>query len=100
MDKHTVLTQLRANAEQIRRRFSVKMLSVFGSVAREAAGQAGDVDVLVGFQQKAEFDLFTDLKFYLEDLLSANVDVVTEKTLRPQIRQAIERQTYPCRVMN
>jgi len=92
MDKQMVLTKLKANAEQIRRQFSVKTLSVFGSVAREAPGEPADVDVLVGFQQKADFDHFMDLKFYLEDLLSANVDLVTEKALRPQIRQAIERE--------
>jgi predicted nucleotidyltransferase len=31
-----------------------------------------------------------DLKFYLEELLGTNVDLVTEKALRPQVRQAIE----------
>jgi len=31
-------------------------------------------------------------KFYLEDLLGAQVDLVTDKALRPQVRQAIERE--------
>ena len=31
-----------------------------------------------------------DLQFYLEDLLGARVDLVTESALRPQVRRAIE----------
>jgi predicted nucleotidyltransferase len=31
-----------------------------------------------------------DLKFYLEELLGTSVDLVTDKALRPQVRQAIE----------
>jgi len=48
-----------------------------------------DVDILVVFDQKATFDLFMDLKFYLEELLGTSVDPVTDKALRPHVRQAI-----------
>lgn len=92
MDKQTVLERLEANAEQIRQRFSVRALSVFGSVARDAGGDTSDVDVLVAFEQKASFDGFMDLKFYLEDLLGTAVDLVTEKALRPQMRQRIKQE--------
>jgi predicted nucleotidyltransferase len=33
-----------------------------------------------------------ELKFYLEDLLGTGVDLVTEKALRPEVRQAIEEE--------
>jgi len=46
----------------------------------------------VVFDQKANFDGFMELKFYLEDLLGTGVDLVTDKALRPQVRQAIERE--------
>jgi hypothetical protein len=46
----------------------------------------------VAFNEKATFDLFMDLKFYLEELLGTEVDLVTEKALRLQIRQAIEQE--------
>jgi len=38
------------------------------------------------------FDGFMDLKFYLEDLLHKQVDLVTEQALRPQLRSAIEEE--------
>jgi len=92
MDKRTVLTQLTNSVEEIRRRFSVKAISVFGSIARDEATENSDVDVLVTFNQKATFDLFMDLKFYLEDLLGTGVDLVTDKALRPQVRKAIKQE--------
>jgi predicted nucleotidyltransferase len=92
MSRKTVLSKLRRNIRVIRRRFAVKGLSVFGSIARNEATRRSDVDVLVEFRDKATFDLFMDLKFYLEDLLGTGVDLVTDKALRPEIRQEIERE--------
>jgi len=90
MDKQVLLKRLSGKAEEIRRRFSVKTLSIFGSAARGEMADGSDVDILVTFDQKASFDLFMDLKFYLEELLGTSVDLVTDKALRPQVRQAIE----------
>jgi len=93
MDKQVVLTKLTSRIEEIRRRFSVKALAIFGSIVRDEAADNSDVDVLVQFNQKASFDLFMDLKFYLEELLQTRVDLVTDKALRPQVRRAIERES-------
>jgi len=92
MDKKVVLEKLSAGAEEMRRMFRVKRLSVFGSVARGEASENSNIDVLVAFEQRATFDLFMELKFYLEDLLGTGVDLVTEKALRPEVRQAIEEE--------
>ena len=92
MNKQTVLARLESKSSEIRDRFSVKSLSVFGSVARNKATRKSDVDILVEFKDKATFDLFMDLKFYLEDLLGTGVDLVTDKALRPEIRQEIEQE--------
>lgn len=92
MNKHAALTRLKDSAEEIRQHFSVKSLSVFGSIARDETTDNSDVDVLVVFDQKASFDVFMDLKFYLEELLGTGVDLVTDKALRPQVRKAIEQE--------
>ena len=92
MDRQTVLMRLKENLEQIRQQFSVERLSVFGSVIRDEAGEDSDVDVLVVFERKANFDIFMDLKFYLEELLGMGVDLVTENALRPQVWRAIEQE--------
>ena len=90
MDKQVILKRLSSKIEEIRKRFSVKTLSIFGSAARGDMADGSDVDILVAFDQKASLDLFMDLKFYLEELLGTSVDLVTDKALRPRVRQAIE----------
>lgn len=92
MERKVILEKLKAGAEEMRGLFQVKRLSVFGSVARGEAGDDSDIDVLVAFEQRATFDLFMELKFYLEDLLGIGVDLVTDKALRPEVRQAIEKE--------
>ncbi len=92
MDKHVIIRKLRGCIGEIRQRFSVETLAIFGSTVRDEAADNSDVDVLVVFDKKADFDLFMDLKFYLEDLLGTQVDLVTDKALRPQVRRAIERE--------
>jgi len=92
MSKRTVLKKLTDHFDEIRKQFSVEMLSIFGSVARNQAKGKSDVDILVVFNKKATFDLFMDLKFYLEELLGTKVDLVTDKALRPQIRLAIQQE--------
>jgi uncharacterized protein len=90
MTREEIITVLRGRLEEIRRRFSVRSISLFGSVVRGKARRESDIDVLVVFEGKATFDAFMDLKFYLEELLAARVDLVTDNALRPQVRRAIE----------
>jgi len=71
-------------------KLGVKTLAVFGSVARDEARQDSDVDILVEFQDKATFDGYMDLKFFLEDLLGRPVDLVTKKSIRPRLKTQIE----------
>jgi predicted nucleotidyltransferase len=89
--KEDAIRVLRERLGEIQQRFGVGRLSLFGSVVRGQARQDSDIDVLVAFEGKATFDAFMDLKFYLEDLLGARVDLVTDKALRPQVRREIER---------
>jgi len=92
MNKQAILARLADNLEEMQQRFSVRALSIFGSAARDEAADNSDVDVLAAFDKKANFDVFMDLKFYLEELLGTGVDLVTDKALRPQLRQAIEQE--------
>ena len=92
MNKQAILVRLADNLEEMQQRFSVRAFSIFGSAARDGATDNSDVDVLVAFDKKANFDVFMDLKFYLEELLGTGVDLVTDKALRPEIRQTIEQE--------
>jgi len=74
------------------REFGVHDLALFGSVARDEAEEASDIDILVAFDGPATADRYFGLQFYLEDLLGRPVDLVTDKALRPELRPFIERE--------
>jgi predicted nucleotidyltransferase len=57
MKRDEVLRILAANRERFKD-FSVESLSIFGSVAKDEASDASDVDVLVHFQEGARVGLF------------------------------------------
>ena len=71
------------------RELGVKSLAIFGSVARDEATHASDVDILVEFEGPATFDAYMETRFYLEDLLGMRVDLVTRQALRPRIQPYI-----------
>ncbi|MGB7413140.1 MAG: nucleotidyltransferase family protein [Thermosynechococcaceae cyanobacterium] len=80
------------NYEQSIKGFGIASLSIFGSVARDEAHFDSDIDILVDFLEAPTFDRYMDLKFYLEDCLGKSVDLVSYKMLKPQIRQAVEKE--------
>ena len=92
MNRETVLALLRAHLPELRERFGVQQLRLFGSVARGTALPDSDVDVLVGFDGPATAKRYFGVQFYLEDLLQRPVDLVTEKALRERLRPYVERE--------
>ncbi|WP_406660396.1 nucleotidyltransferase family protein [Methanolobus sp. ZRKC3] len=86
------LSLLKEHENVVKERFGVKKIGIFGSFARKEAHSGSDVDILVEFEEgKKTFDNFMDLKFYLEDLFSRNVDLVIETSIKPQLRANIMR---------
>jgi len=84
----TVLQTLREQP-QLFETFQIKSLALFGSVARDQANAASDLDFLIEFEGAATFDRYMDLKFSLEDLFGKPVDLVTRRSLKPQIADAV-----------
>jgi predicted nucleotidyltransferase len=83
-------TLLRHKAE-LRKRFKVKSIGVFGSYVRGVQKRGSDVDVLVEFEEDAEigFFKFLDLEEFLSHLLGVKVDLVMKDALKPYIGKRI-----------
>ena len=90
MNKQQAIQSLSQNKAVLTQRFGVTRLALFGSTARNAATDNSDVDILVSFDGVATSQRYFGVQFYLEDLLGCSVDLVTEKALRPELRQYIE----------
>jgi len=94
MGRDDVLALLMAHRSEIES-FGVESLRLFGSVARGEAATDSDVDLLVSFRQTPTFSGYMKLRIFLEDLLGAQVDLITESGLREGVRPFVEKDALP-----
>jgi predicted nucleotidyltransferase len=92
MNRSQALQILATNKAILAKRFHVSRLALFGSFARNAAREDSDIDIIIGFEGPATSDRYFGAQFFLEDLLGRNVDLVTEKALRAELRPFIEKE--------
>ena len=90
MRRDEIVATLRDHRSDLER-FGVRSLRLFGSTARNEASSGSDVDLLVDFQKAPTYSEFMRLRIFLEDLLGAEVDLVTESGLRQQVRPFVEK---------
>ncbi len=92
MRRDEAIGLIRPHLPALRRRFGVRELAVFGSVARNEAAAASDVDVLVEFDGPTTFDGYFGVKEALEAILATRADLATPAMLKPRVRQEVERE--------
>ena len=88
----TTLTELRSRRDEIievARARGASRVRVFGSVARGDATGAGDIDFLVDLEPDRNLLDLGGLLMDLQDLLQRDVDVVTERGLRPRVAERV-----------
>lgn len=89
MKRKDAIEILSARRSDLHREFGVRSLALFGSVARDEAGEGSDVDVLVEFDRPTGLFGLIRLQQHLEVLLGCKVDVGTAAGLRPRIRERV-----------
>lgn len=67
----------------------IKTIAVFGSVARNEARPASDVDVLVEFDRPIGLFEFAGVQRHLSELLGVRVDLITPKGLKPHYKEHV-----------
>ncbi len=76
-------------------RCGIRNIRVFGSFARGEAGPNSDLDLLVEYVPGHGGFAFIEFCQQVEELLQRKVDVVTEKSLHPIIREKVIAQALP-----
>jgi predicted nucleotidyltransferase len=80
---------LRSQLPQLRTRFHVSYLGLFGSYVRGIPKKDSDLDVLVEFAEEPGLFKFMELENHLSELLGVKVDLVMRGTLKPLIGRRI-----------
>ena len=80
---------LRQHIPEIREKYSVSYLGVFGSYIRGEQKEDSDLDILVEFDETPGLLKYIELEYYLSDLLGVKVDLVTRTGLKPNIGKRV-----------
>lgn len=90
--KQEILSLIKALQGEMKQRYKVKEIGVFGSVVRGEHQQTSDIDVLVDFEEGADLFDLVGLGLFLEEKLGQKVDVVPKRALREEIKGAILKE--------
>jgi predicted nucleotidyltransferase len=85
--KNTLAVQKR----ELRQKYRVKEIGIFGSYVRGEQKKRSDVDLLVEFEEPSDLTLldFVRLENYLSEILGVKVDLVEKNALKPRIGKRI-----------
>ena len=95
--KPRVLALLEKHMPELRERFGVETLGIFGSVARGEDTPDSDVDMLYLFQENAgSMNTIIPLMQYLEELFDRRVDMVSLNFISPLIETQVKADAILC----
>ena len=90
--KEDILSKLKENLPEIRERFFIDTLGIFGSVSWGEDTAESDVDVLYRFLEGGcSYDAFLDLADYLEELFQRKVDLVSLDFIDQYVKPYVEK---------
>ena len=87
-----IVATIQAHKEELRD-LEVKRLGLFGSFLKGNPKRGSDLDFLVAFR-KPSFDNYMGLKFLLEKIFRKKVDLVTERSLKPDFKYVKKEALY------
>ncbi len=77
---------------ELKNRYHVKNLSLFGSYVRGEERDDSDIDILVDFEVTPDLLTFIELEEFLSDNLKKSVDLVPVRKLKPSLKEQILKE--------
>jgi predicted nucleotidyltransferase len=90
LNRETILKFLKEHKEMFQSKYQIKKLGLFGSYAKGEENHQSDIDILV--DMPSSFDLYYDLKEFLEEALNRSIDLGLEKSMRAFILDSIQEE--------
>lgn len=93
MQKQDILNYLKSNQEYYHNQFGVQFIGLFGSFARDEANENSDIDILYKIEKHKKLSMFKYLELtkQLEANLHKKIDLVRDETLKPQLKNYIQK---------
>ena len=90
LSKESIKQSLLDNQKTLRK-YGVKRIGLFGSYVRGTASIKSDIDIIVELE-RLTFRDYMGLALFLEDLFKRDVDLVTATSMKPHLKQYIEKE--------
>jgi predicted nucleotidyltransferase len=90
-----VRSELRAILPELRARWPIASLGVFGSYVRGEQGEDSDLDLLVDLDRPVSLFTFLEMEEEIGRRLGLRVEMVTRPALRPYAGDSILRELVP-----
>ena len=78
--------------DELKEKYNIKNIGIFGSFIRGEQNARSDVDILVEFNKLPDIFLLIDLEEYLKKLLHKKVDLVRKSAIRPELKDDISKE--------
>jgi uncharacterized protein len=94
-NRENIVASLRAIRPELEDQFPIRLVGLFGSVARDGADERSDIDVLAAYRPGLSLFKLGAAEAMLKRALGMNVDLVLEGSLKPAVRRRIEKDLIP-----
>lgn len=91
-DKEDIKKAIKGKLPFLRQKYHVETLGIFGSFARDEQTPESDIDIVVKLEAPIGFFDFIRLEKFLSETLNRQVDLVTEKALKPVVKEYISKE--------
>jgi predicted nucleotidyltransferase len=95
IDIETVLKEKREEILRVAEKHGARNVRIFGSVARGQADEQSDIDLLVSMDPGRSLLDHAALWLEIQELLNYKVDIVSDRGLKPRIRERVLREAKP-----
>lgn len=90
--KEEIVKILKELKKELKEKYRVREIGVFGSLVRGERIKESDIDVLVDFEEDADLLHLVGLALFLEEKLQSKVDVVPRRALRDEIKESVLKE--------
>jgi len=83
---------LNKHREELRQKYNITEIGIFGSYVRGEQKKRSDVDILVEIGEPVSLLRFVGIENYLSDLLKTKVDLIPKESIRPELKERILKE--------
>ena len=89
LNKQKIIRLINQNIEELKQRYPIKSIALYGSYARGEQDSSSDIDLLVDFTQPIGMEII-DLTLDMEKILNSKVDIVTYNAIKNRLFKYIK----------